>query len=59
MPLFQYRAKTPSGSLVRNYLVARTLEEASELLSSQGLEPLSLDRVREVGTPRSQGVTPP
>ena len=56
MPLFRFQAQTSSGELTQNYLTARNEEEALSLLDSRGLKVLSLDRVREVGTPRTQAV---
>lgn len=56
MPVYEYVAFNAAGDELRDYLTARTEEEAREVLSAQGLEVLSIRRLKEVGTPRKQAV---
>lgn len=53
MPLYRYRAISKDGEIVTEYLSARSEEEVLRFLEGRGYDVLSLQRVREVGTPRS------
>lgn len=56
MPLYEYQALNASGDVFRDFLLAKSEEEAQEVLTQRGLEPLSIRRIREVGTPKSHPI---
>ncbi len=56
MPLYEYQALNASGDVFRDFLLAKSGEEVQEVLTQRGLEPLSIRRIREVGTPKSHPI---
>lgn len=56
MPLYEYQALNASGDVFRDFLLAKSEEEVQEVLTQRGLEPLSIRRIREVGTPKSHPI---
>lgn len=56
MPLYEYQALNASGDVFRDFLLAKSEEEVREVLTQRGLEPLSIRRIREVGTPKSHPI---